>query len=149
MLRDDLPVIGIRDHFDGEGADQAKVFLLNLMADGAVTTPGGAKNVGDGFAVPAGVTRLGFIGQTFPKHPSQGIDWDLYVIAVEPQEAFLAQWSHKNVCAERQHILRLRGTGEFLVVIVPRVKGAPAPEVTVTAEKGGATVTAGGVTARF
>ncbi|MHB9133468.1 MAG: hypothetical protein ACYDBB_20575 [Armatimonadota bacterium] len=149
MLRDDLPAIGIRDEFAGGEAEASKVFLLNLMNSGAVETPDGPKNVGDSFAIPAGVTKLHFIGQTFAKHISQGIDWDLYVIADAPQEAFLAQYEHKNVMPERQTILRLKGTGRFQVVIVPYFKGAKPEGVTVTRQGNAVRVTQGTNQATF
>jgi hypothetical protein len=149
MLRDDLPAIGIRDEFSGEGAKAAKVFMLNLMSDGPVDTPTGPKNVGDTLAIPAGVTRLHFTGQSFAKHPTGGIDWDLYVATDAPQEAFLAQWEHKNHGGERQAILRLHGTGRFQIVIVPYFKGKTPPEVTVKQQDGAVQVTQGDAKATF
>ena len=149
MLRDDLPAIGIRDEFGGGGADASKVFLLNLMAAGPVETPEGPKNVGEGFGVPAGVTRLRFTGQTFDKHPTKGIDWDLYIIADAPQDAFLAQYEHKNHGGERQTILRLCGTGRFQVVIVPWYKPATPANVAVAPAGNAVTVSAGAEQASF
>jgi hypothetical protein len=145
MLRDDLPAIGIRDTFT---TPESKVFLLNLMNEGAILAPDGAKNVGDSFTIPAGVTKLHYTGQRFAKHPSGGIDWDLYVITDAPQEACIAQYAHKNVMPETQSILRLKGTGAFQVVIVAYNKGAQ-PNVTVTRQNGAVTVSAGANTATF
>ncbi len=149
MLRDDLPAIGIRDEFGGGDAEASKVFLLNLMADGPVETPEGPKNVGQGFVVPTGVTRLRFTGQVFDKHPTGGIDWDLYVIADAPQEAFLAQYEHNVRGGEKQTILRLRGTGRFQVVIVPWYKGAAPANVGVERARNVVTVSAGAAQATF
>ncbi len=149
MLRDDLPAIGIRDEFEGGGADASKVFLLNLMAQGAVQTPEGPKTVGQGFGVPAGVTRLRFTGQDFAKHPTGGIDWDLYIIADQPQDAFLAEYEHKTRGGEKQTILRLRGPGRFQVVIVPWYKGATPPNINIAPAGNAVTVAAGGATAQF
>ncbi|HOF88389.1 MAG TPA: hypothetical protein PLZ36_09845, partial [Armatimonadota bacterium] len=145
MLRDEQPVIGITDTFT---TADSKVFLLNLMNTGPIETPQGVKTVGDGFTIPAGVTKLRYTGQPFPKHPAGGIDWDLYVIADAPQEAFIAQYAHKNVMPETQSILRLKGAGKFQVVIVPYAKGAQ-PAVTVAARDGAVSVTAGAATATF
>ncbi|NQU22729.1 MAG: hypothetical protein HQ567_15740 [Candidatus Nealsonbacteria bacterium] len=128
MLQDDLAAVGLRDEFT---TAESKVFLLNLMNAGPIDTPDGAKDVGDSFTIPAGVAKLHYTGQAFPKHPAGGINWDLYVIADAPQEAFVARYAHQNVTPETQSILRLKGTGRFQVVIIAYKKGAK-PEVTVT-----------------
>jgi hypothetical protein len=145
MLKDDLSAIGIRDAFT---TPDSKVFLLNLMNEGPIQLPDGLKNVGASFAIPAGVTKLHYSGQRFEKHPAGGIDWDLYVIADAPQEAFIAQYAHKNVMPETQSVLRLKGTGGFRVVMVAYNKGAN-PEVTVTRQGDAVTVTAGDGKATF
>jgi len=143
------PVFAIQDSFGGAGADAPKVFSLTMMAEGPVQTPSGAKAVGEGFALPAGVSRLGFAGQKFDAHPQGGIDWDLYVIAGEPLEAFVAEWQHKNRQGERQHILRLRGAGAFRVVIVPFPKGARPDDVAVSRAGEVIAVTMAGASARI
>jgi hypothetical protein len=145
MLKDDVAAIGIRDAFT---TPENKVFLLNLMNAGAIDTPQGPKNVGEGFTIPAGVTKLHYTGQTFDKHPAGGIDWDVYVIADAPQEAFIAQYAHKNVMPETQSILRLKGAGAFQVIIVAYNKGTQ-PAVTVAPQAGGVTVTSGAGKATF
>ncbi|MHB9024906.1 MAG: hypothetical protein ACYC7E_12145 [Armatimonadota bacterium] len=146
MLKDDLPAIGIRDEFTTQ---ESRVFLLNLMNDGSIVAPDGAKNVGDSFTIPAGITKLHYTGQAFVKHPAGGIDWDLYIIADAPQEAFIARYAHKNVMPETQSILRLKGTGGFQVVIVPYFKGLPAPNVAVGGAFGKVIVSSGGVSVGF
>lgn len=133
MLQDNLPVIGIRDDFTTR---DSKVFLLNLMNEGVIQAPDGAKNVGDCFTIPAGVTKLHYTGQAFRRHPAGGIDWDLYVVTDDPQEAFIAQYAHKNVMPETQSILRLKGTGPFQVIIVAYTKGTQLPPVSVTRQNG-------------
>ncbi len=145
MLKDDLAAIGIRDEFTTQ---DSKVFLLNLMNDGPLQAPEGPKNVGDSFIVPAGVTKLHCTGQVFRKHPAGGIDWDLFVIADAPLDAFIARYAHKNVMPETQSILRLRGMGKFHVVIVAYNKGAK-PEVAVTRQNGTVVVASGGGKAMF
>ncbi|MHB9131777.1 MAG: hypothetical protein ACYDBB_11900 [Armatimonadota bacterium] len=144
MVKDDLPVISIRDMFTTD----SKVFLLNLMNEGAVITPDGEKNVGDSFSIPVGVTKLHYTGQQFAKHPAGGIDWDLYVIADAPQEAFIAEYAHDKPKPERQSILRLKGTGAFQVVIVAYRKGTT-PGVTLTQQLENVVVTAGAAQAVF
>ena len=79
---------------------------------------------------------LGFTGQTWKGHPTEGIDWDCYVIPREPQQAQIGNWANQASSSaplfqaaqgrpyeERQHILRVRGTGSFTTVIVPWKKG--------------------------
>ncbi len=139
MLRDDLAAIGLRDEFT---TPESRVFLLNQMNAGPIGTPAGPKNAGDSFTIPAGVTRLHYTGQPFPKHPRGGIDWDLYVIADAPQEVFIAQYAHKNGMPETQSILRLRGQGRFQVVIIACNKGAKA-DATVTRQNAAVVMTAG------
>jgi hypothetical protein len=145
MLRDDLAAIGLRDEFN---TPESRVFLQNLMNEGRIDTSEGPKQVGDSFVVRAGVTKLHYTGQAFPKHPSGGIDWDLYVIADAPQQAFLAHYSHKNTMPETQSILRLKGEGGFQVVIVAYNKGAK-PEVAVGRQNGAVVVTSGTSKAAF
>ena len=141
MLRDDLPIVGLRDELN---TADGMIFLLNQMNEGPILAPNGPKNVGDGFTVPAGVTKLHYTGQTFQGHPTRGIDWDLYIIADAPQEAFLSQYEHRNVMPERQSVLRLKGTGRFQVVIVPYFKGRPPADLAVTQQEGRVWVSAGG-----
>ena len=153
-LRDDLPVIVIQDSYASDGAKGAKIFTLNLMAEGAVQTPAGPvapepriwgyeerhgdrkelPSAGRVFALKPGVQRLGFTGQSWPAHPSKGIDFDVHVIADAAQEAFVGNWAHAwsggwagrfrdangRPFEERQHILRIRGEG-FRIVLVPQI----------------------------
>ena len=86
---DDVPIIAIQDSFSGHDAAGAKVFTLNLMAEGAVETPAGRliptpRLLGTGIEERAsagrvvelkpGVNRLGFTGQAWPAHPTKGIE---------------------------------------------------------------------------
>jgi hypothetical protein len=146
LLRDDRPVIGIHDVFSTQ---ESRVFLLNLMSEGPVQTPQGLKSLGDTFAIPAGVTKLHFIGQTFVRHPNRGIDWDLYVVTDTPQQACLASFAHKNGTPETQTILRLLGNGPFQVLIFPYPKGTPAPTPVIAPQDGTVLVTAEGRKVEF
>ena len=153
----EVPVLVIKDTFSGKDAAAPKIFTLNLMADGAVETPVGPQtpplrtfpnagsandpatqmpSAGKVFPLSPGVNRLGFTGQTWKGHPTEGIDWDCYVIPREPQQAQIGNWANQASSSaplfqaaqgrpyeERQHILRVRGTGSFTTVIVPWKKG--------------------------
>ncbi|MHB9024909.1 MAG: hypothetical protein ACYC7E_12160 [Armatimonadota bacterium] len=165
------PILVLRDRFEGEQANAAKVFTLNLMAEGPVQTPAGpvtppARTWGDGyndkiahespsagqvFALPAGLNKLIFTGATFgtKEKPTLGIDFDLYTVSDEAQQAHIGNWADNWVGGasgafqrvngrpyeERQHILRIRGTGEFTTLILPYRKGQPR-ETQVTREGG-------------
>jgi hypothetical protein len=106
-----LPVIYIRDDFAGVNPTQAKVVTFNLMADGAVSTPGGAitppkrtydyggalqemPSASSTFNLPVGLNRLGFVGQTWNAHPTRGVDWDLYTLSSETLSANIGNWAH-------------------------------------------------------
>jgi hypothetical protein len=96
-------------------------------------------SAGEPFALPKGASRLQFTGQNWPAHPSKGIDWDLYVIADRDQQALIGNWAHcwhpgreasefqranGRAFEERQHILRVKGTGGFTMLLLPFRKGA-------------------------
>ena len=68
------------------------------------------------------MNRLRFTGQLWKLHPTVGIDWDLYTIAGEDQQAHIGNWAHAwhpspeqgqfrkangRPFEERQHILRV------------------------------------------
>ena len=134
-----MPVITIRDTFEGNEASAPKIFSLNLLAMGPVRTPAGEitperrthpvdekpsnkkqlVSASSIFLLPMGVADLVFTGQF-------GVDFEVFVIAREPQEALLGNWADSWTqqqsipkWEERQHILRIRGTGTFQVIIVP------------------------------
>ena len=162
------PVIVIRDTFEGEKAGAAKVMTLNLMATGEVETAAGRlappprthavaehKDGAAGhelasaaapFALAGGVSRFGFQGR-------YGVDCDVYVAGDGPQQALLGDWAdqawggHVTDREERQHILRVRGTGAFTTVIVPWRRGAKPVAVTVAPEGDGIGVKVGTATA--
>ncbi len=155
------PVIVLRDSFEGRNAAQSKVLTLNLMAEGAVNTSagemtpparvwnrfGGAQEMpsaGQVFALKAGLNRLGFSGQ-------QGIDFDVYLFSDAPQQAHIGNWGFHwrrpgddgRQFIESQHILRVRGSGPFTTLIVPRKKGAARPQVEVAPQGANLLVTVG------
>lgn len=112
---DAYPALIIRDTFAGEQAAVAKIFTLNLMAQGPVQTPIGVmtppvRTWGDGyndkinheypsagqvFALQPGVNKLGFTGAQFgtPEKPLPGIDFDLYTVSDLPQQAHIGDWA--------------------------------------------------------
>ena len=163
-----LPVLFIRDTFSGKDAAVPKIWSMNLMAEGEVETPAGKQtppprtfpasdkatdpatqmpSAGPVFPLSPGVNRLGFTGQKWKGHPSGGIDWDIYVIPSEPQQAQIGNWANSSApCGgefqaaqgrtfeERQHILRVRGTGTFTTAIVPWKKGQKPAGLDVSAD---------------
>ncbi len=148
-----LPVIVIRDSFSGENAAVPKVASLNLMAVGPVGTPAGliepplrthpnAQRMDDPAVLPsatrpmdlpAGVSAFTFTGR-------YDVDFAVFVIADEPRQALLGNWGNSawggavSEREERQHILRVRGSGPFATVIVPWRRGARPEGLTVTRE---------------
>jgi hypothetical protein len=141
------PVILIDDSFRGTDATAAKIFSLNLMAQGAVETPSGLitpplrlwDSAGTRQELPSaagplslapGLNRFRFTGQW-------GIDWDLYAITSDAPQAVIGNWAHNwapspeqsqfrkangTPFQERQQILRLRNTGPVRTLILPRRK---------------------------
>jgi hypothetical protein len=111
-----------------------------------------------------GVNRLGFTGQAWPAHPRKGIDWEIYVVADEPQQVLVGNWAHAwhpgpetrqfleangRPFEERQHILRLRGANGFRVLLVPYLKGRRPADLDVKLDGDRVAVTVKGHTIRF
>jgi hypothetical protein len=145
--------------------DSGKVMTLQLLATGDVQTPSGkispplrkhppSEHKGESnqplpSTTPAiklakGVHRFGFTG----KHD---VDCDVYVLADSPQEALIGNWTvtpwggavtDKD---ESQHILRVRGSGQFTMLLVPRKRNSTTT-ATVTAQEGGFIVKSGPTT---
>jgi hypothetical protein len=158
-----LPIVVIRDDFQGSGADTAKVLTLNLLAQGPVETPDGLitpemrthpavekttdpnqlPSAGPRFPLHRGISRLVFRGQF-------GVDFEVFVVAQEAQQALLGnwadRWTQQSVAKweERQHILRIRGTGSFRVVIVPFRAGQRPADLKLEVGPRNLTVTANG-----
>ena len=136
----------------------------NLMSAGAVLTPGGEAipparlntttdgtvnaypSVSSTIALNAGVNRFGFTGQSWRQHPTGGIDWDLYTISGEPQQAVIGNWGHVwspsaeasqyqaangTPFSESQQILRVYGNGSFWTLILPYEKGRRPADLSV------------------
>ena len=94
-----------------------------------------------------GLNRFQFTGQQFgTAGVTPAIDWDLYEVAPEAQQFCIGSWGHNSGSGgstdfqkanngapyeQRQYLLHLKGTGGFRTLLVPRLKGAPAPEVTL------------------
>src|SRR5262249_23096667 len=147
------PIIIFRDSFTGTAANTAKVFSLNLMAEGPVATPAGMIDPAirdfstdnqlpsprQGFTLQPGVSQFGFTGQG-------SVSWNLYSITDQQQQALIGEWGHdwspeleKSQFAaanggaafqESQDILRLRSDGSFTVALLPNRKGdAASPQV--------------------
>src|SRR4029450_8928679 len=137
-------------------------FSLNLMAQGEVDTPAGRKapplrahkpnnerpSAGEVFPLRPGLNRLGFTGQWL-------IDWDLYTLASQPQEAQIGNWAHswhpsreksefakdnRRAFEEPQHILRIKGQRSFKVFIVPFRKGERLNDLQVQQEGSSVTI---------
>jgi len=158
-----MPVIVLRDEFAGRDASVPKVLTLNLLAKGAVYTPAGSvipelrthppaerasnldqlPSAGPVFPLPEGVSRLSFTGQF-------GVDFDVFVVDHELQEALLGNWADTWTqqstpnWQERQHILRIRGRGPFILVLVPYRAGHRPSDLKVEAASSGVTLTAKG-----
>jgi len=162
------PVIAISDRFAGPDAAASKVFSLNLMAQGAVETPAGLltpiarlydhygtrkeyPSAGAPFALGS-LNRFRFTGQWTA-------DWDLYTFSLGSQQALLGNWGHTwhpnneqnefrkangRTFSETQHILRLRGTGPFRVLLLPYPKTAPRADLSVTQNNSDVVIRAGG-----
>ena len=161
-----VPVIVVRDEFAGRDASAPKVLTLNLLAKGPVQTPMGAftpeprshpavekssvaqqlPSAGPEFPLQEGVSHLSFTGQF-------GVDFDLFVIASKPQAALLGNWADTwtqqqsvSKWEERQHILRIRGSGPFQLVLVPFRSGHRPPDLELEAGATGLVLTTNGTT---
>jgi hypothetical protein len=149
-------------------AGEPVVSTLNLMATGAVQTPGGTvipqerffchrerdrqqlPSAGRPFVLQRGLNRLAFTGQFL-------IDWDLIVDSPDVAEALVGNWGHDwhpaveqrqfaeahgRPFEERQHILRVKGRDRLRMIILPRRKGEHTQAV--TAGEDGMTISGGG-----
>ena len=163
VTNSDLPVIMIKDNFSGSNFRQGKVMTINLMATGAVSTPVGSitppvrlspdtqiatvlPSVSPTITLNPVANHFIFTGQSWMQHPTRGIDWDLYTIADEPQQAVIGNWGHSwirrprghsfkvptcKTFSESQHILRVQGNDSFWTLILPYYKGKRPSNLTV------------------
>lgn len=187
-LDPESPVVFINDTFAGADASLPKIWTMNMMAAGPVQTPAGPmtpelrthtraerrneptrKNpdpelpsAGPVFPLAPGVSVLGFTGEKWKGHPSEGVDWNLYLINDEPKEALLGNWAvvsgndadgfkkaQGRDFEERQHILRLRGNGSFTSVFVPWQKGKKPGQLDVRKDGADIVVQRNGKSVRF
>jgi hypothetical protein len=149
----DYPVITISDRFTGPDAAAGKVFTMNMMAQNAVQSTVGTitpplsthpqpPSSSSPVFVPAGVNQFQFQGQWL-------IDWDLYNISAQTQQVLIGNWAHNwhpgleqgqfgiangRPFEERQHIFRLKGNGDFNVLLLPYRKGQRQSGLTVTGD---------------
>jgi hypothetical protein len=150
-------MIVIRDRFAGRDAETDNIFSLNLMAEGTVDTPAGTisprlrsfqhdndlPSAGKVLRLEPGLRRFRFTGQWL-------IDWDLYTVSSSSQEAQVGNWAHAwhptreqaefaqangREFEERQHILRIKGTGPFQTLILPYRKGQKRNDLQVKQEE--------------
>lgn len=147
------PAIYVNDTFSGPGAGAQKTLTWNLMASGPIGTPAGPvtptlrfssgcqspagalPSNGTVSGLPPGLNLFNFTGALWPKHATQGVDWDLYSVAgTATQQFMIGNWGHGcqdtrdsgeyrtangSSFAEVQDILRLHDTGPFTTVILP------------------------------
>src|SRR5579862_976283 len=163
-----FPIIVVRDEFTGRDASASKVLTLNLLAEGPVQTPAGAltpelrthpaierasfaeqlPSAGPVFTLSEGVSQLSFTGQF-------GVDFDLFVIASKPQAALLGNWADTwtqqsiSNWEERQHILRIRGSGPFQLVLVPFRSGHRPRDLKLEVVATGVVLTLNGTTLKL
>ena len=157
------PIILLRDDFEGSAADSPKILTMQLMAHGPVQTPAGEiepevhvhpfsdkesgpnqlASAGRAFSLNPGVSRFSFHGQF-------GVDFDVFVVSRTPQEAMLGNWAvswtQQSIpkWQESQDLLRIRGTGPFLLAIVPFREGRRPADLNVEIENDWLTLVASG-----
>ena len=147
------PIIVIRDRFTGENAGVPKVSSLNLMAVGPVATPAGpieppqrTHPVRRSKGRTRGVAFRDQADRSAPRHRRVSFHRPLrrrlrrLSIGTEPRQALLGNWADTawggavTEREERQHILRVRGSGPFTTVIVPWRRDAKPQRLTVAAD---------------
>jgi hypothetical protein len=176
------PIIYVADSFSGPGASTAKTLTWNLMASGPVSTPAGwitpvtrfspgcqttavaLPSNGTVHDLASGLEAFGFTGIAWPKHPTGGINWDLFLLSDSTTgQFFIGNWGHS--ChphreadeyqaangvpfTETQHILRVHDTGPFTTIILPYRKTEP-PARGVTQQSCGVQIVQGTETTCF
>ncbi|MGE0609612.1 MAG: hypothetical protein AB7O62_21150 [Pirellulales bacterium] len=146
MLADDQPVIAVQDTFS---RDAERTCQFNLMSQGTAEVT----------RLTDEIERISVKGQAWPLHPTQGIDWDIFVISTVPRQIDWSELSHQwnpvvemNEFAqangrdfeETQQVLRLTGRGSFRTFIVPYLKGQKPDDLSASLTDGTVTVTAAG-----
>jgi hypothetical protein len=113
----------------------------------------------------SGPQRFRFTGHDWPSHETGGIDFDLYLVPDGSQEFFIGNWGHNSVFGseapefraannglepeERQHILRVRGSGSFTTVLLPYRKGERPADLVVSQDGADYVIGWAGKTLRF
>ncbi|MFI5299914.1 MAG: hypothetical protein ACHREM_17640, partial [Polyangiales bacterium] len=144
------PIIAVRD--DLENVAEPTITTWNLMATGPVRTPSGPvtptlrtypregtsttelASASAPFALAKGVARLDFVGQF-------DVDWAVFNAASTPRTALIGNWANQwtqeiyTHWLERQHILRIRGSGSAWTIFVPWRRGEEPRDLRVV-EKG-------------
>ena len=141
----------------------------NLTVMGSPITPTQRDNNNDTTKASNGITnamttaalnRIQATGAVWTGHATGGIDWDVYVVPSSTSQIMVGNWSHNQhngrevseyatACAsgcsfgssfrERQHIVRVEGSGSFDTIILPWRKGeAPTQTVSLATCPGGA-----------
>src|SRR5579875_500262 len=176
------PIIYVTDNFSGPSATAGKTLTWNLMAGGPVSTPAGwitpVTRFSPGCQNPAGalpsngtvhtlgsgLQAFGFTGIPWPKHPTGGINWDLFLLSDSTTaQFFIGNWGHGchplremheyqvangAPFAETQHILRVHDTGPFTTIILPYRKTEP-PARGITQQSCGVQIVQGNETTCF
>jgi hypothetical protein len=176
------PIIYVNDTFSGPSAGTGKTLTWNMMATGAVSTPTGSVTPTPRFSngcqspagalpsdgtvsgLPAGLNQFNFTGAVWPKHATQGIDWDLFTLTADTTQQFMiGNWGHgcqssreageyqtanDTSFSEVQDILRVHDTGPFTTIILPYRK-TEAPTRTVSQQACGVQIVQGNETSCF
>ncbi|MHB9134065.1 MAG: hypothetical protein ACYDBB_23595 [Armatimonadota bacterium] len=170
------PIIMMRDTFSGTDAGVNKVFSLNLMATGNVTTPAGSVSPiqrlynynggvyqypsnGTVYTLGTGLSRFTFSGQQFgTAGVTPAIDWDLYTVADSSQQFFIGAWGHNwhpdpdrgqytgGGTFEERQHILRIKSGQGFKVLMLPYRKGTAPTRTVTQNNGVVTITAGSET---
>lgn len=150
VVHKELPIIVFYDSVAGKGSN---IWSMPMMSDGAVNTPAGAvtplkklhnngskKQLPEATALkqlPPGLNRFVFTGQSWPAHPAQGINWQLYTYSRGQMDFTMADWgttwqntlevnefrkTNKRNYSEEQQFIRLRSDQPFFNVLLPYAK---------------------------
>lgn len=139
--------------YDSVTGFESNIWSMLMMSEGYVKTPAGSilpvKRIYGGADqqlpeatpvrhVSAGLAAFEFIGQTWKEHPTNGINWGLYVKSLNGFDFTLADWgttwqnalekadfniSNNKPYVEHQQIIRLRSDSLFFNVLLPIKKG--------------------------
>ncbi|MBK8510790.1 MAG: hypothetical protein IPL56_00790 [Saprospiraceae bacterium] len=148
-VNDSFPIYVLHDSVSVES-----VWSMMMMSEGPIITPSGPmttirkmhnnvdlKQLPEGTparTMHAGWNKFGFTGQNWIKHPTNGINWNIYSFSSSETQFSLAQWgttwqttnesndyklTNSSEYKEEQQILRIKSKSPFLNVMIPYVKG--------------------------